>query len=85
MQAIKHVFRYLCGTSQYSLQYQSNDDEESQFEIFVDANWAGDQVDKKLILGFVVILEGGAISWGSKKQTLVLLSTVDEFVAASVL
>ena len=84
MQAIKRVFRYLRGTSQYSLQYKSNDEEESQFEIFVDADWAGDRVDRKSISGFVVMLEGGAISWGSKKQTSVSLSTVEaEFVAAS--
>ena len=53
-------------------------------QVFVDSDWAGDRVDRKSILGFVVMFEGGAVSWGSKKQTSVALSTVEaEFIAAS--
>jgi len=52
--------------------------------VFVDSDWAGDQVDRKSILGFVVIFKGGAVSWRSKKQTSVVLLTVEaEFIAAS--
>jgi len=52
--------------------------------VFVDSDWAGDQVDRKSILGFVVMFEGGAVSWRSKKQTSVVLLTVKaEFIAAS--
>ena len=40
-------------------------------------------MDRKSISGFAVLLDGGAISWGSKKQTSVSLSTVEaEFIAA---
>ena len=38
----------------------------------------------KSILGFAVLLDRGTISWGSKKQSTVLLSTVEaEFIAVS--
>jgi len=41
-------------------------------------------MDRKSILGFVVLLDRGAISWGSKKQTSVSLSTIEvEFIATS--
>ena len=41
-------------------------------------------MDRKSILGFVVLLDRGAILWGSKKQTSVSLSTIEvEFIATS--
>ena len=51
---------------------------------YVDSDWAGDRSDRKSISGYTVMIDGGAISWGSKKQTSVSLSTVKvEFIAAS--
>ena len=41
---------------------------------FVDSDWAKSQ-DRKSIGGCVFILGNAAISWSSKKQTLVALST----------
>ena len=39
-------------------------------------------MDRKSISGFAVLLDGGTILWGSKKQTSVSLSTVEaEFIA----
>ena len=51
---------------------------------FVDANWAGD-LDKKISTsGYVFNLFGGAVSWMSKKQSVVALSTTKvEYVAAT--
>jgi len=84
MQAVKWIFRYLRGTSQYRLEYQSDDEMDSGLRVFVDSDWAGDRVDRKSISGFVVMFEGGTVSWGSKKQMSVALSTVEaEFIAAS--
>jgi len=52
---------------------------------FVNSDWVGNWVDRKSISGFIIMLDQGAVSWGSKKQTLVSLSTVEaEFVAASI-
>ena len=83
MQAVKHNFRYLCRTSYYKLEFQSNDSTPSLLKAFLNSNWAGDWVDRKSISGFIIILDQGAVSWGSKKQTSISLSTVEaEFVAA---
>jgi len=35
--------------------------------VYVDSDWEGDCMDRKLILGFAVLLDRGAILWGSKK------------------
>jgi hypothetical protein len=51
---------------------------------FVDSDFAGDVVSRKSNTGFVFMLNGGAVSWGSKKQQSVATSTVEaEFIAAS--
>jgi len=42
MQAVKWVFRYLRGTSQYRLEYQSDDKVDIGLQVFVDSDWAGD-------------------------------------------
>ncbi|KAJ8622249.1 hypothetical protein MRB53_030778 [Persea americana] len=44
----------------------------------------GDQDDRKSTSGYVFLLSSGAISWSSKKQPIVTLSTIEaEFVAAA--
>jgi hypothetical protein len=43
----------------------------------IDANWVGDSTDRCSCNGFVFILTGGAISWGSQKQKCVTLSSTE--------
>jgi len=84
MQAVKCVFRYLRGTSHYKLEFRAEDTLTGEPEVYVDSDWAGDRTDRKSISGFAIVMDGGAVSWGSKKQTSVSLSTVEaEFIAAS--
>lgn len=50
---------------------------------FADADSAGDLDQRRSTTGYVFILNGGAISWASKKQKLTTLSYTDsELVAA---
>ena len=52
--------------------------------MYTDADWAGDLDDRKSCSGNVHLLAGGPISWFSKKQTSVALSTMEaEYVALS--
>ena len=84
MQAVKCIFCYLHGTSHYKLKFQSNDSTSLLLKAFVNSDWVENWVDRKSISGFIIMSDQGAVSWGSKKQTLVSLSTVEtKFVATS--
>ena len=50
---------------------------------YSDSDYAGDLDDRKSTSGHVFLLNSGAISWSSKKQPVVTLSTTEaEYVAA---
>eukprot|EP00253_Pinus_taeda_P013575 PITA_13575 len=49
-----------------------------------DSDWAGSVDDRKSTSGYVFHMGSGAISWASKKQSIVALSTAEaEYVAAT--
>jgi len=77
--AVKWVFRYFCGTSDYGLCYQGRPGLDRVLDIrgFVDAEWAGDLDQRRSTSGYVFNLFGGAVSWISKKQSVVALSTTE--------
>ena len=63
--------RYLNGTPDFRLLYLANDN----IAGFSDVDWAGDHDDRKSTSGSVFMMSGAAISWKSKKQICVALST----------
>src|SRR6202522_1567400 len=78
-EAVKRVLRYLKGTKDLRLTYGKRGTR--GMEAFVDADGAT-QEDRRAISGFVITIDGGAVSWMSKKQELVPLSTMKgEYVA----
>ena len=80
--AAKRIFRYLQGTADFGLLYKKG--EHSDLMGFTDSDYAGDQDDRKSTSGYVFMLGTGAVSWSSKKQPIVTLSTTEaEFVAAA--
>ena len=79
-EAAKRVFRYLAGTKTMQLTYGG---EHHELEGYTDADGAM-QEHRHAISGYAFLLDGGAISWSSKKQELVTLSTAEaEYVAAT--
>lgn len=48
----------------------------------MDVNWAGGLHGRKSTSGYIVLPNGGVVSWASKKKTYVALSTMEaKFVA----
>jgi hypothetical protein len=81
--ATKHMLRYLHGTVGYGLRYVSSGDVKLQG--YTDSDWAGSAVDQKSTSGCCFSLGSGMISWLSRKQTSVALSTSEaEYIATSV-
>ena len=78
--ATKWVLRYLKETSGMALFYSSGD----KLIGYTDSDFAGDLNDRKSTSGYVFTLAGAAISWKSKKQSFVSLSsTKAEYIACS--
>ena len=80
--AVKRILRYLKGTADISLKYQPTDN--CSLIGYSDADWAGDQDDHHSTTGNILLMANGPISWLSKKQPIVALSTSEaEYVALS--
>ena len=78
----KHVLRYLRGTSKYGLWYKHMD--EVKLHGFTDADWAGSPTNRKNTSGGVFSIGSTIVSWYSKKQRSVALSSAEaEYMAAS--
>lgn len=75
----KRVLKYLKDTSHYGITYTKSED---KLQAFTDSDWAGNVDDRKSCTGNVIMLAGGPISWRSKKQASVALSTMEAEYAA---
>ncbi len=81
--AAKRILRYLKGTADLTLKYEKS--KANALMGYSDADWAGDQDNRHSTSGNLFLMAGGAVSWMSKKQTMVALSTAEsEYVALSV-
>jgi hypothetical protein len=88
LEAAKHILRYLKGTTSLGLSFGSNNITNSpQFFSLVaysDANWGGDLDGRKSTTGTIIKFNGDVISWLSKKQQTVALSSAEaEYMALS--
>ena len=80
--AAKRILRYLKGLQDLGLVYQESDDK--CLCGYADANWAGDLDDRKSTTGNVFMLASSAVSWLSKRQPTVALSTTEaEYISLS--
>ncbi|UYV74592.1 hypothetical protein LAZ67_12000210 [Cordylochernes scorpioides] len=71
--AVKHLLRYLKKTKDLKLVFSKTG---KKLATFADADWGSDKEDRKSYSGYIFVLGGAAISWCSRKQKCVALSTV---------
>jgi hypothetical protein len=78
--AVKRIFRYLRGTVNLGIKY--NSDRHSVIELFSDADWGNSPDDRRSITGYLSMLAGGVVTWSSKKQPTTALSSMEaEYMA----
>jgi hypothetical protein len=87
MVAAKRVLRYLSGTRSIGLIFGAGSTgvvesrgytaQKVSVCAYADADWANDKTDRRSITGWVAKLNGDLISWASKKQRTVALSTCE--------
>ncbi|WVZ80557.1 hypothetical protein U9M48_028025 [Paspalum notatum var. saurae] len=81
-QAVKRIFRYLKFTPELGLWYSSGSF--LSLRGFSDADHAGCRIDRKSTSGTCQLLGTSLVSWSSRKQASVSLSTTDaEYIAAA--
>lgn len=78
--AVKRILRYLKVTINYKLTFETSDD--FRIQGYCDADWANDEDDRRSTTGYIFTCLGGAISWNTRKQPTVALSTTEaEYMA----
>jgi len=86
LQAAKRILRYLKGISNYKLHLGFAADRGQTQDLhlhgYSDADWGSDITTSKSVSGYLFYLSGGVISWSSKKQSSVALSSTEaEYMA----
>jgi hypothetical protein len=77
-----HVVGYIKNTLDYGITYSR--DYDLSPTAYVDADFGGCRDTRRSTSGYVVLMAGGAVSWSSKRQPTVALSTVEaEYVSIS--
>src|SRR5277367_4613666 len=80
--ALMHVVGYIENTLDYGLTYRRGTDLSPR--AFVDADYGGCKDTRRSTSGYVFMMAGGPVTWSSKRQATVTLSTVEaEYVALS--
>ncbi|XP_047270513.1 uncharacterized mitochondrial protein AtMg00810-like [Capsicum annuum] len=79
---VKRILRYIAETTDFGIWYSKTSD----FRLFdfTDSDYAGCLDNKKSTSGYVFSLGSGVISWSSKKQEIMALSSSEaEYIAAT--
>ncbi|KAE8686769.1 Detected protein of unknown function [Hibiscus syriacus] len=82
LEAVRRILRYVKSTIDYGLLYKKGED--CKLVGYCDADYAGDHDTRRSTIGYVFKLGSGTISWCSKRQPTVSLSTTKaEYRAAA--
>nr|GEW59526.1 copia protein [Tanacetum cinerariifolium] len=81
LESVKHIFRYIRGTSHLGLWYPKGTKIETV--VYADSDHTGDYVDRKSTSGICTFMGCCLTSWFAKKQTALAISmTKSEYVFA---
>eukprot|EP00253_Pinus_taeda_P013071 PITA_13071 len=73
--ATKRILRYVRGKIQFRIHYSAK---ASPLLVgFTESDWAGDLIDWKSTVGYVLTLGSGPITWACKKQGAIYLSSAE--------
>nr|GEW22911.1 putative ribonuclease H-like domain-containing protein [Tanacetum cinerariifolium] len=61
------------GTAGHGVLFKQNGNLETQ--LYIDADWAGDKSDRRSTSGYCTLVGGNLVTWRSKKQKVVALSS----------
>jgi transposase InsO family protein len=82
--AVKRLLRYLKGTRELSIQYHADAEDPLKLKVYSDSDWGGDLYTRRSTTGYLTIMAGGPVSWTSRLQPTVALSSAEaEYMAAS--
>ncbi|CAM8882852.1 unnamed protein product [Rhodiola kirilowii] len=78
---LKRIIKYVCGTVDFGIWYTK--DTNPYLVGYCDADWAGNVEDRKSTSGGCFFLGNNLVSWFSKKQNSISLSTAEaEYIIA---
>ena len=75
MEAVIRILRYLKGSPGRGILYQKNG--HLDLCAYTSADWAGDRDDRKSTSGYFTLVGGNLVTWRSKKQKVVALSSAE--------
>ena len=82
--AIKHIIRYIAGTTEYGCRYTCGSHSNLKLLGYSDSDHAGDLEKRKSTSGVVFFLNGNLVTWSSQKQRVVSLSSCEaEYIAGA--
>ncbi|KAJ0519053.1 putative RNA-directed DNA polymerase [Helianthus annuus] len=75
MEAVMRIIRYLKGTTDQGITFKEN----KQLEIkgFTNADWGGAKDNRRSTAGYFTMVGGNLVTWRSKKQKVVALSSAE--------
>ncbi|XP_014519584.1 uncharacterized protein LOC106776617 [Vigna radiata var. radiata] len=84
LNAVKRILRYLQGTYSYGVLLRKEEaGVEVQITSYSDVDWYGDKGDRRSTPVYIFFMGGSPISWSSKKEPVVALSSCEaEYIAA---
>jgi hypothetical protein len=83
LDAVKRILKYIKHTLQCGIFYEAK--RQLQVHGYTDADWAGNVSNRRSTSGFMFSFGSGAVSWSSKKQpTVALSSTKAEYKGATI-